>query len=330
MTRVLLVRLSAMGDVVQSLGAVRALHEARPDLELHFVTQKENAPLLERMPFLASVVVQHRKGSIGLLRSTYAQIRRLRCDVALDLQGNWKSAACAFLSGAPIRIGAAGRWRQEPWSSLLLTRRVAIEGPRHPGLVALTVVRVLAPAARALAPRLEASDPEVADAADSVRAAGVDPGKPFVAVLMGRPGDPRSLQQVAVAEAMSRGMPALAVLGLQQQRGQLRQLVAFGDVVRRCGGEILGADQGPSHVLAATGASVTVLFGPQDPLRTAPPSARVLQRLGAPACMPCSSMRCTHPEGPVCMDFTAGDGRACSAPSWLEGVGVGGTAARGS
>ena len=344
MTRVLLVRLSAMGDVVQSLGAVRALHEARPDLELHFVTQKENAPLLERMPFLASVVVQHRKGSIGLLRSTYAQIRRLRCDVALDLQGNWKSAACAFLSGAPIRIGAAGRWRQEPWSSLLLTRRVAIEGPRHPGLVALTVVRALAPAARALAPRLEASDAEVADAADSVRAAGVDPSKPFVAVLMGRPGDPRSLQQVAVAEAMSRGMPALAVLGpqhdgivvppglpvLQQQRGQLRQLVAFGEVVRRCGGEILGADQGPSHVLAATGASVTVLFGPQDPLRTAPPSARVLQRLGAPACMPCSSMRCTHPEGPVCMDFTAGDGRACSAPSWLEGVGLGGTAARGS
>jgi len=344
MKRVLLVRLSAMGDVVQSLGAVRALHEARPDLELHFVTQKENAPLLERMPFLASVIVQHRKGSFGLLRSTYAEIRRLRCDVALDLQGNWKSAACAFLSGAPIRIGAAGPWRQEPLSRLLLTRRVAVDGPRHPGLVGLTVVRELAPAARALPPRLDASEQEVAAAAELVRMAGVDPSRPFVAVLMGRPGDPRSLRPVAVAEAMSRGMPALAVLGpqhdglvvppglpvLQQQRGQLRQLVAFGEVVRRCGGEVVGADQGPSHVLAATGANVTVLFGPQDPLRTAPPAARILQRLEAPACMPCSSMRCTHPEGPVCMDFTAGEGRSCPPPSWLEGFVVGGKAARGS
>ena len=40
MTRVLIVRLSAMGDLVQSLGAVRALHEAQPSLELHFVAAR--------------------------------------------------------------------------------------------------------------------------------------------------------------------------------------------------------------------------------------------------------------------------------------------------
>lgn len=334
MKRVLLVRLSAMGDVVQSLGAVRALHEARPDLELHFVTQTENAPLLERMPFLASVVLQERKGSVGGLRGVYSRIRRLRCDVALDLQGNWKSAACAFLSRAPVRIGAAGPWRQEPLSRFLLTQRVEVDGPRHPALVALTVVRALAPAARALPPRLDANEEEVAAAAASVRAAGVDPGKPFVAVLLGRPGDPRSLQRDAALEAMTRGMPALAVLGpqrdgidvpegmrvLQQDRGQLRVLVALGEVVRRAGGEVLGADQGPSHVLAATGARVSVLFGPQDPARTAPPLARVLQRTDPPACMPCRSMRCTHADGPVCMAFTERDGRVCPSPKWLEPV----------
>jgi ADP-heptose:LPS heptosyltransferase len=37
MTRVLIVRLSAMGDLVQSLGAVRALHEAQPGLELSLI-----------------------------------------------------------------------------------------------------------------------------------------------------------------------------------------------------------------------------------------------------------------------------------------------------
>ena len=48
MTRVLLVRLSAMGDVVESLGAVRALAAARPDWELHFVTQRPFVPIEQR------------------------------------------------------------------------------------------------------------------------------------------------------------------------------------------------------------------------------------------------------------------------------------------
>jgi ADP-heptose:LPS heptosyltransferase len=332
MTRVLIVRLSAMGDLVQSLGAVRALHEAQPGLELHFVTQRENAPLLEQLPFVASVVQHDRRGGIrALLGTTRSAMRRLRCEVALDLQGNWKSAACAWLSGAPVRIGAAGPWRQEPWSQALLTKRVVVDGPRHPGLVAHAIVRELAPSARALPPRLVATEQEVEIAAQTVREAGVDPGKPFLALLLGRPGDPRSLRAQAVGEAMAGRLPVLAVLGpqsddvqvppgafvLQQSRGQLRRLVGLGEVVRRCGGEVWGADQGPAHVLAAVGANTTVMFGPQDPRRTAPPSGRVLQHPAPPACMPCSRMRCSHAEGPVCMNFGPSQGREASAVPWL-------------
>lgn len=332
MTRVLIVRLSAMGDLVQSLGAVRALHEAQPSLELHFVTQRENAPLLEQLPFVASVVPHDRRGGIrALLGATRAAMRRLQCEVALDLQGNWKSAACAWISGAPARIGAAGPWRQEPWSQALLTKRVVVDGPRHPGLVAHSIVRALAPSARALPPRLVATEEEVEIAAQTVRDAGVEPGKPFLALLLGRPGDPRSLRSAAVGEAMAGRLPVLAVLGpqngdvqvppgafvLQQSRGQLRRLVGLGEVIRRCGGEVWGADQGPTHVLAAVGAKATVMFGPQDPRRTAPPSGRVLQHPAPPACMPCSRMRCSHAEGPVCMNFGPSQGREVLAAPWL-------------
>ncbi len=332
MTRVLIVRLSAMGDLVQSLGAVRALHEARPDLELHFVTQKENAPLLEQLPFVASVVQHDRRGGVrALLGTTRSAMRRLNCEVALDLQGNWKSAACAWLSGAPLRIGAAGPWRQEPWSQVLLTKQVLVDGPRHPGLAALAIVRELAPSARALPPRLVATESEVEVAAQTVRDAGVDPAKPFLALLLGSPGDPRSLRSAAVAEAMAGRLPVLVVLGpqnsdaevppgaavLQQSRGQLRRLVGLGEVVNRSGGEVWGADQGPTHVLAAVGAKATVLFGPQDPIRTAPPTGRILQHPAPPPCMPCSKMRCSHAEGPVCMNFAPSQGREALAAPWL-------------
>jgi len=332
MTRVLVVRLSAMGDLVQSLGPVRALHEARPDLELCFVTQRESAPLLCGLPFVANVVEHDRRGGIRAWLRTRASMRRLACDFALDLQGNWKSAACAFLSGARERIGAAGPWRQEPASRALLTRLVAVDGPRHPGLVGLAIVRELAPSARATAPKLCATEEEVAAAAGAVRAHGIDVSRPFVVALLGRSGDPRSLKHGAIAAAMAGSRPVLVVLGpqehniptpegavvMRQQRGQLRMLVGLGEVLRRCGGEVLGGDQGPVHVLAAAGASCTVWFGAQDPARTASPLVRVLQHPEPPSCMPCSRMRCSHPQGPVCMDFVASEGREVPPPNWFQ------------
>lgn len=332
MTRVLVVRLSAMGDLVQSLGPVRALHEARPDLELCFVTQRENAPLLRGLPLVAHIVEHDRRGGIRAWLRTRAAMRRLGCEVALDLQGNWKSAACAFLSGARERIGAAAPWRQEPMSRALLTRTVAVDGPRHPGLVGLAIVRELAPSARATAPQLCATEEEVAAAAESVRANGIDPSRPFAVALLGRSGDPRSLKHAAIAAAMAGPRPVLVVLGpqehsiptpdgavvMRQPKGQLRMLVGLGEVLRRCGGEVLGGDQGPVHVLAAAGAPCTVWFGPQDPERTASPLVRVLRHPSPPACMPCSKMRCAHRQGPVCMDFVASEGREVPPPRWLE------------
>ena len=60
MRAVLVVRLSAMGDIVHCLGAVEALAKARPDLELHFITQSSFAPLLEYLDHLSSVLTHDR------------------------------------------------------------------------------------------------------------------------------------------------------------------------------------------------------------------------------------------------------------------------------
>ena len=59
------------------------------------------------------------RGIAGFLRTGRA-LRRRRCDVAVDLQGNWKSAALVRLSGAPTRLGIARRQRREPGSRVLV------------------------------------------------------------------------------------------------------------------------------------------------------------------------------------------------------------------
>lgn len=213
MTRVLCVRLSAMGDVVQSLGALQAMHAMRPRFEFCFVTQRENAPLLQGLAGLAHVIEHDRHGGLAAISHTRSRLRALRCDVALDFQGNLKSALCAWLSGARERIGAAGSARREPWSRALLTKTVAIAGPFHPAFVASCVARALVPDAPFLPGRLCATDDEVQAAADFVRAAGINPSAAFTVLLLGRPEDPRSLQHAAIRAELERDRPVLLLAG---------------------------------------------------------------------------------------------------------------------
>jgi hypothetical protein len=67
---------------------------------------------------------------------------------------------------------------------------------------------------------------------------------------------------------------------------------------------VFGPDKGATHVLAAAGAATMLMSGPQDPKRTAPLAAQVLRRADGPACVPCRQGRCTHVEGPICMEFS--------------------------
>lgn len=323
MTSVLFVRLSAMGDLVQGLGAVAALQQVRPDWPTTFVTQREFAPLLAGVPGVRRVVTFARDGGVRALWGVRKVLRTWPHDVALDLQGNWKSALVTRLSGAPRQLGMAGRWRQEPLSRWLLHETIDVDAASHPARAAWELVRALAPDAPFLRPRLVATGAEMDAERAALRAEGVDPGRPFLVVVRSDPVDPRSLRPIAVAEARATGIPVVHLVGpgeaalvvagdttLRHRHGELRRLVALGAVVAAAGGEVLGPDRGATHVLAAAGATCRVLFGSQEPQRTAPPAAIALRHPVPPACSPCRRRHCHLPEGPLCMEFTAAQGRA--------------------
>lgn len=330
MTRVLLVRLSAMGDLVQCLGAIAALHRARPELELVLLTQTAFAPLLQGVDGLHAIVTHDRRGGLRGFWRTRRTLRAQRCDLAIDLQGNWKSALFARLSGARECWGAAAAWRREPASRCLLTRMLPVDGPPHPARVATALVRALAPSIAFELPRVVATAPEVAAVAARLRELGIDAARPFRVVVAGRPQDPRSQRPAALArECAAAALPTLLLVGpleadlllppgvpvLRQPSGRLRELVALGALVAATGGEVVGPDQGPVHVLAAAGARTVVLFGPQDPSATAPPAAEVRRHAAPPPCLPCRRRACRHPQGPVCMDVTAAEARVADLPS---------------
>ncbi len=115
--RILIIRLSAIGDVIMASGVIPCLRAAFPDASLVWLTEEGNEDLLRHNPRLDRVLVLPRRRWRTLFRQKHwltlwrefrrfrQDLRRQRFDWVLDLQGLLKSALWAWLTGAERRIG---------------------------------------------------------------------------------------------------------------------------------------------------------------------------------------------------------------------------------
>lgn len=130
--KILIVRLSAIGDVVMASPLIRALRDHYPSAHIAWLVQPEAVPLLAANPRLNEVIVWPRgewqrlwreKHYWQLARVVFAFRRELRArgfDLVLDIQGLMKSGLLAWMTGAPQRIGLGSR----EGSARLMTRVV--------------------------------------------------------------------------------------------------------------------------------------------------------------------------------------------------------------
>jgi heptosyltransferase I len=119
--RILIVRLSAIGDIVFASPLVAALRRSRPGAHIAWLVQPECAPLLRHHPDLDEVIAWPHKewrtlwegrrwrALAGTVRAFHRDLRGRRFDLALDLQGLLKSGVLAWLSGARERVGLGSR-----------------------------------------------------------------------------------------------------------------------------------------------------------------------------------------------------------------------------
>jgi heptosyltransferase-1 len=150
--KILLVRLSAIGDIVFASPLIAALRRAYPLAHIAWLVQPEYRSVLDRHPDLDEVVVcplghwrrlwRERRlreliSGIAALRTT---LRERRFDLAIDLQGLLKSGALTRLSGARERIGLGSR----EGSRWLMTRTIQRGGdPRRIGSEYLYLAQTL-------------------------------------------------------------------------------------------------------------------------------------------------------------------------------------------
>ncbi len=112
--RILLIKPSALGDVVHTLPVLVKLRARYPEAQIDWLITPENADLVRHHPALSQAILFRRKelgrfgrdwpATFGPFRLLSA-IRRAQHDLAIDLHGQFRSAVLTLASGAPVRIG---------------------------------------------------------------------------------------------------------------------------------------------------------------------------------------------------------------------------------
>lgn len=292
--RVLIVRLSSVGDVIHGLPVLCALRDRFPEAFLAWVVEDRAANLLEGHRALDELIVVPR----GWLKSPPAvwrlwqRLRRLRLDVSIDLQGLTKSAVAAWLSGARRRIGFDGDKGRE-LSRLLNNERVTSTAA-HIIDCNLDLLRPLGigenPGRGRSAVHFDVPQRPADRIAAEATVAALVPAGGYAIVNPGA-GWPSKLwptdRYAAVTRHLGRvhGLPSLVVWGGSKEQDWARQIVAGsgGHAVlapptslrelaelERMARLFVGSDTGPLHLAVAVGTPCVGLYGPMPATRNGP------------------------------------------------------------
>ena len=278
--RILIVRLSAVGDVIQSMPIACALRERFPAAFLAWAVEARAGQLLQGHEALDQLISLPRgwlKSPAGVWRLR-RQLHGLRFDVAIEGQGLTKAAILAWLSGPPRRIGFGHPWGRE-LSRWLNTETVDTPGPHivDRNLQLLRPLGISSPAARFLVPECLAARQR---AAEMIAAAGLEQG---FAIINTGAGWPSKLWPAARFAAVAAHLgaawhlPTLVVWAGQAEQEIGLQIVAAAQgsaqlappttlpelaALARRAKLFISSDTGPLHLAAAVDTPCVGLFGP--------------------------------------------------------------------
>ncbi len=305
----LIVRLSAMGDVIHTLPAVEALRQAFPQATIGWLIDERWAELLcapetaRRGPtspgrplvdWVHTVNLRDWRKSFFTLSTSqqiarvWNDVRSVHYDVALDLQGAIRSAVLVRWSRAPVIYGAA-QPRESP-ASLLYTRRIIARGTHvvEQNLsIAEAVVGAKLSSPSVQLPHHRESEGKVDDllrqlGLHSCELVILNPGAGWgakrwpaeyygrVAVALAGSGIRSIINYGPGEESLAEEVEAASNGKAKAVKTSISELIAL----TRRGRLFIGGDTGPMHLAAALQVPVVAIFGPTDPARNGPHATR--------------------------------------------------------
>lgn len=299
MTRILIVRMSALGDIVHALPVLAAVRAAYPDAEVDWLVDRAYAGVLAHVSGVTQVIVGRPQ-----LTKAVSTLRARSYDAAVDLQGLLKSAVMARLSGASRVIGFGRPALREPAAAWFYSEEVPAPDGGHviqKNLSILPALGVLIPSSPSF-PFVVPASAVAATIADETRARGyeryalINPG----AAWPNKRWAPERFGAVARHLLERHRLPSWVLWGPGEQPLADAVVEASGGAATRAPetsiGDLLAitvgaalmisGDTGPVHLAAAMGTPIVGLYGPTWPERNGPwaPDDVVVSRASECAC----------------------------------------------
>ncbi len=327
---VLIVKLGALGDVVNALPAAQAIRAAAPSARLGWVVESGQAAIVRSQPWIDEVIEWNRRRwskSGDFLR----RLRHTRWEAAIDFQGSLRSGLAMYLSGARRRIGFTPSLELAQW---FYNECVPLESlDRHPvernfdlaaqlgavmpgGPIDRPYLRdeapTHAPGAERLF-RLRPTNDELEAVEAWQRTRNFVPERDRLVVLNPHASRPANrwpvMHFIQLAQRLlSLGNVRVALAGGTSARETCDRIAEpFGERLWRADGRfsplgtaalfsqadvVVTGDTGPMHLAAAMGTPIVALFGATDPMRSGPYSSSAVVLNRNLACSPCLAKRC--------------------------------------
>jgi heptosyltransferase-1 len=266
---ILIIRFSAMGDILSTLPAAASLRKSFPGHRIVWTVAPKWLPLLEGNPDVDEIVPFHRNGLPNLLASLN-RLRAVKPEIAIDFQTLIYTAAIGRLARPHVFYGWASGFSREFLAGYLYSRRIRY---RSEHVVDQNLELAAAAGATEIVRefRIPAGSPE-----------GVLPLGSFV---LASPFAGWAAKEWPLARYESLGAALhrehlTLVLNVPERRRQeveslanvrahVSSLPGLIDATRKATA-VLGLDSGPIHLAAALGKPGVALYGPTDPARNGP------------------------------------------------------------
>ena len=329
---ILIIRLSAIGDVINVLPALRLLRSHFPNSRITWLVEDRASEILRDHPDVDEVIVYPRKKwQSGILRvnrslniiseslSFYKRLRRNHYDLVIDFQGNLKSAVMNLITGSGNRLGFGKGHCKE--FNYLSTQYQAYPAAKKTHRIDknLSLIKELGIETRFLRPELPVTKEDEEYISEFINK-NTHPSLPIIII------HPGTSKFGSFKQWSPQNYTLLADMILQKYEANIiftwgsDEINAVKEIVKKMKHKALpacetksikqlvalinratlfiGGDTGPLHIASIMGIPVVGIYGPKDPAIYGPYDSKAIVIKKDVPCSPCKKRTCGDP---ICM-----------------------------
>ena len=329
---ILIIRLSAIGDVINVLPSLRLLRSHFPNARITWLVEDRASEILRDHPDVDEVIIYPRKKwQSGILKvnrslniiaeslSFYKKLRRNHYDLVIDFQGNLKSAVMSLITGSGNRLGF-GRGYCKEFNYLSTQHHACPAGKKiHRIEKNLSLLKELDIETNFQRPELPVTRDDEEYISNFINE-NADPSLPIIII---HPGTSKFgsfkqwsaesytlladmiLDRHKVNVILTWGPCELDVVneisGSMKQKAipacETKSIKQLTELIKRAT-LFIGGDTGPLHIASIMGIPVVGIYGPKDPAIYGPYDGTAIVIKKDVPCSPCRKRTCGDP---ICM-----------------------------